>query len=174
MRDELQPGQLLARGTCRHLLDHGFVTVEELAPVPGLRVDVMALGPKGEIWIVECKSCVADFRADRKWVNYLPFCDRFFWAVDAAFPIEMLPDGTGLIVADGYDAEILRVGPETPLSPARRKLMLSRFARHAALRLQAWRDPGVTAEGLSLVPDRLADPRTSAVSDLFEEEPSGP
>ena len=149
MPDDLQPGQLLARGVCRHLLHHGFVTVEELVPAPGLRVDVMALGPKGEIWIVECKSSRTDFTSDRKWHNYLEWGDRFFWAVDADFPTELLPDGTGLILADAYDAEILRIGPEAPLAGARRKVMLQRFARHAALRLQGYRDPGVTASGIS-------------------------
>jgi hypothetical protein len=135
------PGQLLARGLCRHLLGHGFATVEELVPAPGLRVDVMALGPKGEVWVIECKSGLADFRSDRKWQGYLDWCDRFFWAVDADFPTEILPEETGLILADAYDAEIVRMGPETPLAPARRKVMVQKFARHAALRLQALRDP---------------------------------
>jgi len=137
------PGQILARGVCRHLLGHDFVTLEELVPAPGLRVDVMALGPRGEIWVVECKSGPADFRADQKWQGYLDWCDRFFWAVDAGFPTDLLPGGTGLILADGYDAEILRMGPENPLAPARRKVMVQKFARHAALRLQALRDPGL-------------------------------
>jgi hypothetical protein len=143
----LMPGQILARGVSRHLLGHDFVTLEEVVPTPGLRVDVMALGPKGEIWIVECKSGRADFRTDRKWQGYLDWCDRFFWAVDADFPTDLLPQGTGLILADGYDAEILRMGPETPLAGARRKMMVQKFARHAALRLQALRDPGLS--GLS-------------------------
>lgn len=138
----LSPGQRLARGVCRHLRSLDFVTVEEMAPSPGLRVDVMALGPRGELWVVECKSGRADFAADRKWQAYLDFCDRFFWAVDADFPAGLLPEGTGLILADGYDAEILRMGPETPLAGARRKAMVQRFARHAALRLQSLRDPG--------------------------------
>ncbi len=142
------PGRILARGVCRHLLSHGFATVEELVPAPGLRVDVMALGPKGEIWIVECKSGRADFITDRKWQNYLEWADRFFWAVDEEFPIDLLPEGHGLILADGYDAEILRMGPETPLVGARRKVMLTKFARHAALRLHGLRDPGVTVSGL--------------------------
>ena len=141
----LKPGQLLARGVCRHLLGHGFVTVEELIPSPGLRVDVMALGPKGEIWIIECKSSRADFQADQKWQGYLEWCDRFFWAVDDAFPTELLPDDTGLIFADAYDAEIVRMAPEDSLAGARRKVMVQKFARHAALRWQAARDPGSTA-----------------------------
>ena len=144
----LMPGQILARGVSRHLLGHDFVTLEEVVPTPGLRVDVMALGPKGEIWVVECKSGRADFRTDRKWQGYLDWCDRFFWAVDADFPTDLLPHDTGLILADGYDAEILRMGPETPLAGARRKMMVQKFARHAALRLQALRDPGLS--GLSL------------------------
>lgn len=141
------PGQRLARGVCRALRALDFVTVEEMVPTPGLRVDVMALGPRGELWVVECKSGRADYAADRKWQGYLDWCDRFFWAVDAEFPVDLLPEGTGLILADAYDAEVLRMGPEAPLAPARRKVMLQKFARHAALRLQAVRDPGAMIAG---------------------------
>ena len=139
------PGQRLARGVARALRALDFVTVDELVPTPGLRVDLMALGPKGEVWVIECKSGMADFRADQKWQFYLDWCDRFFWAVDADFPTEVLPAETGLILADAYDAEIVRMGPETPLAAARRKVMVQKFARHAAARLQGFRDPGVAA-----------------------------
>ncbi|MFU8825289.1 MmcB family DNA repair protein [Yoonia sp.] len=138
----LQPGQLLARGVCRHLRGHDFVTVVELVPIRGLRVDVMALGPKGEIWVIECKSSRTDFITDHKWRHYLDWCDRFFWAVDSDFPTELLPDDTGLILADGYDGEIIRQGPESRLPPARRKAVVQKFARHAAIRAQIARDPG--------------------------------
>lgn len=143
-RDEMLPdlpGQRLQRGVCRGLRALDFVCVEELTPCPGLRVDVMALGPKGEIWVVECKSGRADYRADRKWHGYLEWCDRFFWAVDSDFPVDLLPDGTGLILADAWDAEVVRMPPETALSGARRKVVLRSFARAAAARLQGLRDP---------------------------------
>ncbi|MGV8955879.1 MAG: MmcB family DNA repair protein [Cypionkella sp.] len=142
------PGQRLARGVARGLLQVNFASVEELVPTSGLRVDLMALGPKGEIWVIECKSSRADYMADQKWRGYLPWCDRFFWAVDADFPTDLLPEGTGLMLADAYDAEIVRMGPETPLAPARRRVMMQKFARHAALRLQGLRDPGVNAFSL--------------------------
>ena len=141
---DLQPGQSLARGVCRHLLGHDFACIEEFTPERGKRVDVMALGPKGEIWVIECKSSRADFTSDGKWEGYLDWCDRYFWAVDAAFPTDLLPQDTGLIVADAYDADILRMAPETRLAPARRTALIRRFARHAALRLQSLRDPGFT------------------------------
>ena len=137
-----KPGQLLARGVCRHLAEFDFVTVEELVPTRGLRVDVMGLGPKGEIWIVECKSSRVDFQGDHKWQGYLEWCDRYFWAVDDAFPSELLPQDTGLIIADAYDGEIIRMGPEEKLAPARRKVMIQKFARHAARRAHMARDPG--------------------------------
>ncbi|MDP3263810.1 MAG: MmcB family DNA repair protein [Tabrizicola sp.] len=140
------PGQRLQRGVCRGLRALDFVSVEELVPAPGLRVDVMALGPKGEIWVVECKSGRADFAADRKWQGYLDWCDRFFWAVDSEFPVELLPEGTGLILADAYDAEVVRMGPETPLAGARRKAVLRIFARHAAARLHGLRDPAMQSQ----------------------------
>lgn len=141
----LKPGQLLARGVCRHLLTHDFVTVEELTPTGGLRVDVMALGPKGEVWVIECKSSRTDYLTDHKWQGYMDWCDRFFWAVDAEFPTELLPEDTGLIVADAYDAEIIRMAPEAKLPGARRKVMVQKFARHAALRWHVARDPQVSA-----------------------------
>ncbi len=136
-----QPGQLLARGVSRHLAELGFTSVEELVPTRGLRVDVMALGPKGEVWIIECKSSRADFQSDCKWQGYLEWCDRYFWAVDADFPTDLLPDDSGLIIADAYGAEVLRMGPEDKLPPARRKVMVQKFASTAARRLHGLRDP---------------------------------
>ncbi|WP_116598725.1 MmcB family DNA repair protein [Primorskyibacter marinus] len=141
MRDDLQPGQLLARGVARHLFALGFVSVEEFVPDRGLRVDVAALGPKGEIWVIECKSSRADFMCDAKWQGYLPWCDRFFWAVDQDFPTDLLPEETGLIIADAYDAEILRMAPEDRLAGARRTVLTRKIAQHAARRLQGLRDP---------------------------------
>ncbi len=137
----LQPGQLLARGVARHLASHGFACMEEFTPARGLRVDVIALGPKGEIWVVECKSSRADFTSDHKWQGYLEWCDRFFWAVDEAFPTDLLPQDSGLMIADAYDAEILRMPEEDKLAGARRKAMVQRFATHAARRLHSLRDP---------------------------------
>ena len=141
---QLRPGSRLARGVARALRALDFVSVEEMVPEPGLRVDLMALGPKGQVWVIECKSGAVDFRADQKWRNYLGFCDRFFWAVDADFPVGLLPGGTGLILADAYDAEIIRMGDETLLAAPRRKALLHRFARHAATRLHNVRDPVFT------------------------------
>jgi hypothetical protein len=142
METELAPGMLLARGVCRHLRSRDFVPMTEFVPERGLRVDVIALGPRGEVWIVECKSSRADFMADAKWQGYLPFCDRFFWAVDAAFPQELLPDDCGLILADGFDAEIQRFGPEAKLAGPTRQRLIRKFARNAGDRLRLFIDPG--------------------------------
>ena len=138
---DLQPGQLLARGVSRHLRSLGFAPLEEFVPERGKRVDVIALGPKGEIWVIECKSSRADFQSDQKWQGYLEWCDRYFWAVDTDFPTELLPEGTGLIFADAYDAEIVRMAPEDKLAPARRKKVIQKFAMDSARRLQRYRDP---------------------------------
>ncbi len=139
----LQPGQILARGVCRHLAELNFAALEEYVPERGRRVDVMALGPKGELWVIECKSSRADFMADSKWQGYLDWADRFFWAVDADFPVDILPNGTGLMLADGYGAEIIQMGPEAKLAGARRGAVTRKFARDAARRLLSWRDPQV-------------------------------
>lgn len=141
-----QPGQLLARGAARLLTSYGFVSVEELIPSRGLRVDLMGLGPKGEVWIIECKSSRADYQSDHKWQGYLDWCDRFFWAVDARFPTDLLPDETGLIIGDAYGAEIIRMGPEDKLPAPRRKSMVQKVAVTAARRLQVLRDPEAGAD----------------------------
>lgn len=137
----MMPGQVLARGVCRHLASLGFAVIEEFVPERGLRVDVMALGAKGELWVIECKSSRADFMGDAKWQGYLDYCDRFFWAVDQDFPVELLPEDSGLIIADGYDAEVLRMAPEDKLAGARRSKLTRKFAMHAARRLHGLRDP---------------------------------
>jgi len=139
----LQPGQLLARGVCRLMRSLDFAVLEEFVPERGKRVDVMALGPKGEVWVVECKSSREDFMSDGKWQGYLDWCDRYFWAVDAGFPLELLPDETGLIMADAYGGEIIRPGFEDKLAPARRKKLTLKFARDVALRHQRLRDPRI-------------------------------
>ena len=136
------PGQRLARGVSRALRSMDFVTVDEMVPTEGLRVDLMAVGPKCEVWVIECKSSLADYRCDQKWQGYLEWCDRFFWAVDVDFPTDVLPPETGLILADAYGAEIVRMGLEMPLAGARRRVALHKFARHAAARLHEFRDPG--------------------------------
>ncbi len=146
--NSVRPGRLLARGVCRLLRGHGYVSVEEFVPARGLRVDVMGLGPKGELWVIECKSSRADFQTDSKWHGYLDWCDRYFWAVDQDFPTDLLPAGTGLMIADAYDAEIVRMAPEERLAAARRKAVIHKFATHAARRLHSLRDPGAGAFGL--------------------------
>lgn len=133
----LKPGQVLARGVMRHLRRLGFSVLEEFVPTRGRRVDVMAIGPKQEIWVIECKSGLADYNADHKWHEYLEWCDQFYWAVDTEFPTEVLPQQTGLIFADGYGAEIIRPAPIEALSAPRRKKMIHKFAMNAADRLHS-------------------------------------
>ena len=131
----VQPGHLIARGVARYLRKLGYVSLEEFVPTRGLRVDIMALGPKGELWIIECKSSRADFNSDSKWKNYLEWSDRFFWAVDQNFPTEILPAENGLILADAYDAETIRQAPIQAVTAARRKSLIQKFATKAAEQL---------------------------------------
>lgn len=127
----------IVRGVGRLFLDLGHTSLAELALPNGRRADMVALAPDGTLTIVEVKSCLADYRADGKWEDYLDYCDYFYFAVDEAFPQDVLPRHTGLIVADAYGGAIVRESPHTPLAPARRKAMTLRFAQHAALRLAA-------------------------------------
>jgi hypothetical protein len=125
------------RGAARRLIDADQAVLAELPLGNGRRADLVAIDRAATITIVEVKSCRADFVADRKWQAYLAFCDRFYFAVDRDFPAALLPAGEGLIVADRFAGEIVREAPLRPLGAARRKAMLLRFARLAAVRLQA-------------------------------------
>jgi len=131
----------IARGTARLLHAHGFCVVSELALASGRRADLVALDPKGEIWIVEIKSSIADFRADHKWMDYRLHCDRLFFATCQEVPCEIFPPDTGLIVADEFGASFVCGAPQHRLPAATRKSMMVSIARAAALRLQALADP---------------------------------
>ena len=124
----------VTRGAARLLVGLGFAPLAEVGLPNGRRADLMALGPKGEIAIVEVKSSLEDFRVDRKWGEYAPFCEQFYFAVSPSFPRQILPEDAGLIVADGFGGAILTDSPTAPLAPARRKALILAFARLAAMR----------------------------------------
>ena len=131
----------VARGTARLLHALGRCVVTELPLPSGRRADLVALDASGEIWIVEIKSSVADFRADQKWQDYRLYCDRLFFATSMEVPCEIFPQDTGLIVADAFGAQMICEAPEHRLSAPTRKSMMLLFARAAALRLQSLADP---------------------------------
>lgn len=124
----------VTRGAARLLTALGYAPLQEVALPNGRRADLMALGPKGELFIVEVKSGREDFRTDQKWGEYLPYCDAFAFAVSPEFPREVLPEEPGLIVADAFGGAILREAPVKALAGARRKALTVAFGRLAALR----------------------------------------
>jgi hypothetical protein len=131
----------VSRGTQRLLRSLGLSCVSELPLASGRRADLVALGGDGEIWIVEIKSSIEDFRADQKWPDYRMHCDRLLFATAPHVPREIFPGEAGLIVADSYGGELVREGPEHRLHASTRKSVMLMFARAAALRLQALADP---------------------------------
>src|SRR3954468_21007502 len=131
----------VARGTMRLLHQFGFSAVSELALPSGRRADLVALNSASEIWIVEIKSSIEDFRADQKWMDYRLHCDRLFFATTMEVPCEIFPKDTGLVVADAFGAHVVCEAPEHRLHAATRKCMMLSFARCAALRQQARADP---------------------------------
>lgn len=131
----------VCRGASRHLRERGCAIVKEMTFANGRRGDIVALQPNGEIWVVEVKSGVLDYRVDGKWPDYRDYCDGFLFAVAPDFPQEILPADVGLIVADGYGGTLLREPPRHPLAPARRKMLTIAFGRLAAGRLARIEDP---------------------------------
>jgi hypothetical protein len=140
-RRQSETALAVARGTARLLLSLGCCCVSELPLPSGRRADLVALGGDGEIWIIEIKSSIADFRADQKWMDYRRHCDRLFFATTLEVPCEVFPKDTGLIVGDAFGASIVCEAPEHRIAPATRRSMMLRFAHAAALRLQALADP---------------------------------
>ncbi|MBO0763456.1 MAG: MmcB family DNA repair protein [Hyphomicrobiaceae bacterium] len=131
----------IGRGVARLLHSLEMATVSEVSLANGRRADVVGITGAGEIWIVEIKSSIEDYRADHKWPEYRPFCDRFFFAVGPSFPRAILPADTGLMVADRYGGEVMRGAPEHRLSGARRKALTLKLVHTAAMRLEGAMDP---------------------------------
>ncbi|MFN3621234.1 MmcB family DNA repair protein, partial [Sphingorhabdus sp.] len=143
----------VTRGVCRMLLRHDCIAMAEVPLGDGRRADLMALNVRGEIVIVEVKVSRADLIGDGKWTDYLAHCDRYFWAVPAGFdlaPLErpdFLPERAGLIVADRYDAAIVREARTVPLASATRRKCTLAFARRAARRVITLTDPDAEVPG---------------------------
>jgi len=137
----------VARGVTRMLLRHDLVAMGEVPLDGGRRADLMALDARGRIVIVEIKVARGDLLGDGKWLDYLDHCDRFFWAVPAGFdagPLDregFLPDRTGVIVADRYDAAIVREAATHAMTAAARKRCTLALARRAGRRLIGLTDP---------------------------------
>ena len=127
----------VTRGAGRLIVSLGLAPLFEVGLPNGRRADIMALGPRGQIVIVEVKSGVDDFRNDRKWAEYLPFCDAFYFAVAPEFPVAVLPPEPGLIIADAFDGSVVREPPVAPLAGARRKALTIAFGRLGAIRAAA-------------------------------------
>ena len=130
-----EAARLVQRGVGRLLVGLGFSIVYELPLASGRRADVAALSAAGDLWIVEIKSSVEDFRADHKWTDYRLHCDRLFFATHKDVPLDIFPEDCGLILSDGYGAHMLREAPEHKLPPATRKAVTLDFSRSAAQRL---------------------------------------
>ena len=141
MEQDRITAQRLARGVCRALGALGYAALTEFPLNSGRRVDVIAVNGAGETVIVEIKTSTADYRADRKWNEYLEFCDAFYFAVPTAFPLALLPADCGLMVADDYGAEILRRPASQPLNSSRRRAQTLRLAFAAMQRLGRLIDP---------------------------------
>ena len=135
--------QRLTRGVCRLLTDLGYGPITEFRLPNRRRADVIGLDPGGGFVIVEIKSSVADFRGDEKWPEYIPWCDRFFFGVSERFPIDLIPQQCGVIVADAFGGAIRREAPENALHANRRRRQMLRFALTASERLQRLTDPGL-------------------------------
>lgn len=138
-----EPADVIFQGTARMLADRGWVTLNEVPLANNRRADIMGLSRKGEILIVEVKSCLADFTSDGKWPEYAPYCNAFYFAVNEAFPHQHIPPSAGLIIADGFGGDILREPRINPLAAARRKALTLKFARLAASRLHRVLTPSV-------------------------------
>lgn len=146
----------VARGVSRFFLRNQIVVQSEVSLRNNRRADLMGLNDKGEIIIVEIKCSRADLLGDQKWLEYLEYCDRFFWAVPAEFDVSPLqndafmPERAGLLIADAYDAEIARPAAFVPLASARRKTETQRLARLAMRRLMGISDPESALSGFEL------------------------
>ena len=139
---------LVRKGVQLLLHEMRHAVLPELQLASGRRADLITLTEKGEIWIIEIKTSIEDFRVDRKWPDYRLHSDRFFFATHPGVPLEIFPEECGFILSDGYGAEILRDAPEHRMAAATRKALMLRIARAGAARLLAAELAGVAVPAL--------------------------
>jgi len=145
-REDLAAAELTietTRGVGRYLVSLGYAVLTEFTLANNRRADVIGIADDGRFVIVEVKVSVADLRGDTKWPEYEDFCDQLYFAVPPGFPNELVPESTGLIIADSWGAEAIREAPDTGLHASRRKALTLRFARAAAQRHQRLVDPRI-------------------------------
>lgn len=135
--------QQVTRGVCRYLTNLGYSVLTEFTLKNGRRADVIGLGHDGDVVIVEVKVSVADLKSDNKWPDYNEFCDRLFFATPRDFPIELLPQACGILIADGWGADEIRAAESDPLHASRRRVLTLKLARKAAQRLYDLIDPRI-------------------------------
>ncbi|CAD7049595.1 DNA repair protein MmcB-related protein [Pseudorhizobium endolithicum] len=127
---------MMVRRGLQILLDEmRHATLPELVLANGRRADLVTVSEKGEIWIIEIKTSVEDFRVDCKWPDYRAYCDRLFFATHREVPLDIFPEECGLLLSDGYGAHLMRDAPDHRLAPATRKAVMLNFSRAAARRL---------------------------------------
>ena len=126
---------LVRKGVQILLHEMRHAVVPELPLASGRRADLICLSEKGEIWIIEIKSSIEDFRVDHKWPDYRQHCDRLFFATHKDVPLDIFPEDCGLFLSDGYGAYMVREAPEHRLPAATRKSVTLNVCRTAAQRL---------------------------------------
>jgi len=133
----------ITRGTVRHLKNLGYSLITEFKLQSKRRVDLIGLDNGSRFIIIEVKSSVNDFKSDKKWHEYIPFADEMYFAVANGFPLNILPNECGIIIADAYNAAIVKPSQITKITINRRRAQILQFAHTAAKRLQKIKDPNI-------------------------------
>ena len=139
--DVVDDAKALVLGVQALFYDLGYCSITEMRLSSGRRVDVIGLDRRGRFAVAEIKTSPTDLRSDKKWPEYLAFCDGFYFAIPVNFPIEIVPNETGLIVADQLGGEVLRPSQQHPMPLGRRNRQIMQFARTAGTRLRKYDRP---------------------------------
>lgn len=139
----------IERGVGRYLRSLNFAYVPELTLPDRRRADMVALGPKGQIWIIEIKSSVEDFKADQKWQDYQSHCDALFFATLSDVPADIFPLEAGLLIADNFGAACMREAAEEKLTAPMRKKLILMIARFGAMRFHNLQDPALKEKSVT-------------------------
>ena len=117
--------------TMRFLSLKGYKVLSEFALPNKKRVDIIALNLKKEIIIVEVKSNKNGVRLDKKWKNYLNYCNYFYFACNDKLKNFNFSKNIGVIQKKFNAIKIIKKSKYKKLSQKKKNTLIFKIALSA-------------------------------------------
>ena len=126
--------------TMRFLSTKGYKVLTEFALPNKKRVDIIGINLKKEIVIVEVKSNKNGVKLDKKWKNYLNYCNYFYFACSEKINFNLSKD-IGIIQNNSNKTQITKEPKYKKLPENKKNKLIFKIALSAASKFHRLIDP---------------------------------